>query len=892
MPAVSGGTATTGGLTFTLNGSAAVGSRDRSLADAMLTDFAFVDGADATMTLLIQGLPAGTYAVESYHYDGGGFAGAVRVESHPQSNPANNTVVLANFAYATTAATYTFTTNGTAHELVFRENDGNNRLRLNGLRLRVSGTATSPPGIPVDIKATNTAAVGGSPSPFFTEDVNAAGFTNGSLWRRRAGLGFAMNGAAEIFEKDANGGVGDAAALVTTATGLVPGKSYGVHVAFLSIPGENWQAKAGLTASSLELFTATMPAGRITDLGLSPEAGSNRNQYLGFVGNAVAAQDGTLQLFADDGDGTAMNWATRTWLEGFFLGDPITAPPLPGDAIELAPNGAWTWFNDERAILHQGSLYTGYVKGDGQTGISRRDLAAGTNSHMVISTATSVQLDDHNNPSITVLPDGKLMALYSKHIAGARFFQRTSLVQQPSTNADWGPEVIIPMPANNTYANTYRLSGESNAIYNFSRCINFNPTLTISTNNGATWGSPRQLVGTGSGNTRPYPRYCSNGTDRIDLIYTDGHPRDVENSVYHMFYRAGGLYKTDGTLIDSLGNIPLDHDAGKRGNTIYQFSNAAWGPGNGPNDWIPTGRGWTWDVHYGQGGAPTCVFQVQRDDVTGTGWNNDRIYYYYARWTGTEWQRRFIAQGGRPIYSGEDDYGGGMCLDPEDPRIVYISTNAASPFALGSVNAVPLNTGERFEIYKGFTADGGLTFTWTPITENSSTDNLRPIVPTNHGREECLLWFNGVYTTYTNFSTKVLGRIGEPVLTYTAWAAAAGAGPASADDDHDGQSNFLEYALQGDPQNGANPKNGVWAGGALEFPLDRNRADAEWIVEHSTDLTNWDTAAVLRSVRLTDSIAAGYTAEVPALSGTARISLTNPGDAGKRFFRLTVKSVR
>lgn len=875
---------TVSGLTFTLGGTG-IEARDRALADAMLSDFVFVDGEGATMTLLIEGLPAGTYAVDSYHYDGGGFAGAVRVE-------ANGAVVLANFNYSTAAASYTFTNDGSPTELVFRENDGNNRLRLNGLKIRAAGTPTGPPGVFVDIDSSNTTAVGGTPSPFSTDDLNAAGYTSGNLWRRRTGFGFSVTNAREIFEKDANGGVGDATTLVTTATGLVPGKTYGVHVGFLSVPTESWQAKGGLTSSALELFTPVAPIGRVTNIGLSAEAGSNRNQYLGFVGNAVASPEGTLQLFSDDGDGTATNWTTRTWLEGFLLGEPVIVPPLPGNAVEVAPDGAWTWFNDERSILHQGSLYSGYVKANGTYGITRRDLATGVNSHMIISTAASQQQDDHNNPSITVLPDGKLMVLYSKHIAGAQYYQRTSLVPLPTTNSDWGPEVVIGMPANNTYANTYRLTGESNAIYNFSRCINFNPTLTISTNNGASWGASRQLVGTGSGSTRPYPRYCSNGVDRIDLIYTDGHPRDVANSVYHLFYKNGGLYKTDGTLIDSLANIPLDHDAGEKGNVIYQFSNAVWGPGDGPDDWIPTGRGWTWDVHYGQGGAPACVFQVQRDDVTGSGWNNDRIYYYYARWTGTEWQRKFIAHGGRPLYSAEDDYGGGMCLDPEDPRVVYISTNAADPFALGDINEVPLRSGDRYEIYRGFTADGGLTFTWTQVTVDSAMDNLRPIVPPGHGRQECLVWFYGTYTSYTNFSTKVIARIGESALSYASWAGGFGLTEVSGsdDDDHDGRSNFLEYALSSDPLNGRDPANPVWTGSAFEFDIDRSRKDVEWAAMHSTDLVNWQQAAVIRAAGLPASVTNGFTAEVPGGSGEVRVAIEIPPSGGKSFFRLVATS--
>ena len=753
------------------------------------------------------------------------------------------------------------------------------------------GAASLPSGVFIDIDATNTAAVAGTPAPFFTDSASDTGFTSGALWRRRTGFGFDVTGHREIFEKDANGGVGDGAALVTTVTGLVPGQSYGVYVAYLSVSTETWQVKAGLSAGSLTLFTPGAPAGLVTDYGLSTESGSNRHQYLGFVGNATAGADGALRLYSDDGDGTATNWSTRTWLEGFFLGAPYTPPPLPGNAVEIAPNGAWTWFNDERAILHQGSLYAGYVRSDGQYGVTRRDLATGQTWHMILSTSASAQTDDHNNPSLTVLPDGRLMALYSKHIAGNQFYQRTSTVSEPTTSAQWSAELTRAVPAANTYANTYRLTGEADAIYNFSRCINFNPTLTISTDSGVTWGASRQLLGTGTGSTRPYPRYTSNGVDRIDLIYTDGHPRDVANSVYHLYYKAGGLYKTDGTLIDTLANIPLDHDGGERGNVIYQYSEAAWGAGQGPDDWIPFARGWTWDVVYDRSQNPVCVFQVQvGTDAT---WSSSRIYYYYARWTGAAWQKRFIAQAGRGIYAAESDYGGGMCIDPDDSRVIYISTNAASPFSLADVDNVPLAA--RYEIWRGFTADGGLTFTWTPVTENSTADNLRPIVPLHHGRTECLLWFYGTYNSYTSFSTQVLGRLGEPAVSLPAWNAqnALGAEARPTDDtDGDGVPNLLEYALLGDPLDSTSAPRVAFDGTSCEFPLDRTRPDVELTLQRSEDLLSWQNVAVIRAPGLPSEFAPGFSAELPDTAGPARILLDTTANPERVFYRLDATLVR
>jgi len=56
---------------------------------------------------------------------------------------------------------------------------------------------------------------------------------------------------------------------------------------------------------------------------------------------------------------------------------------------------------------------------------------------------------------------------------------------------------------------------------------------------------------------------------------------------------------------------------------------------------------------------------------------------------------------------GSRDYGGGITIDPEDPRVFYISTNATNPFDLSRTTNVRLNTDSRYEIYRGFTADGG-----------------------------------------------------------------------------------------------------------------------------------------------------------------------------------------
>ena len=556
--------------------------------------------------------------------------------------------------------------------------------------------------------------------------------------------------------------------------------------------------------------------------------------------------------------------------------------------MEVAPNGTWTWFNDERAIWHRGKLFVGYVRSDGNPGVSRFEPFTGMANHVNLGTVNSVEVDDHNNPSFTPLDDGRLLTVYSKHGTASAFYSRISTNDSPASIQDWSAEAIKVTPARNTYSNTYRLSGtgagENQTIYNFSRCINYNPCVTISNDNGASWGNVVQMIQVGTGSTRPYARYVSNKKNRIDLIYTDGHPRNENNSVYHLYYQEQNFRKTDGTLVKSLANLPMVHgvvsdpNSGEKGSVIYQYD-ASWG------------RGWTWDVHYDETGKPVCAYQTQRDDVTGSGWNHDRIYYHYARWTGSAWQSTFIAHGGRGIYSSEDDYGGGMSIDPQDPRIVYISSNAANPFDLTEINQVPLAVNERYEIWRGITLNGGLTFTWSPVTSNSPQDNLRPIVPENHGLSKHLLWLQGTYASYTNYSTKVMGIFDSPNESFATWRQSHGLTAPSVDDsDKDGLVDFLEYALGGDPWDAADRpvpelKQGVFR--FRHFPL---RGDLEWVVETSRNLVDWETVAIIRANDLGHTFAPGVSAnyENGAFTGVRLIPQPTAG-AGNSFVRLKVR---
>ena len=446
-------------------------------------------------------------------------------------------------------------------------------------------------------------------------------------------------------------------------------------------------------------------------------------------------------------------WLDAILLAGFALAGAVSSMQAQTNLAVLANDGVWTWFNDPRALFNNGTLYFSYDRfSDGKTVLSALNLQTGVVTNLWTSSLAAP--DDHNVAALLPKQDGTMLAIYSRHNQDPFFCYRLASTTNPVSPSAWGAEQRNNTGTNvaMTYANPFQLSAEGGKIYNFARYLNWNPNVFTSTDGGATWSLPQILIKTGTGGTRPYVKYCSDYNRRLDLLYTDGHPDAIVTSLYHLYYQSGSFYKTDGTSITAYTNLPILHDSGQRGSVIYQYSTVAQ---SDPNQWIPTGRAWCWEIAYQANGAPVCVFQVKVDNVTGSNWDDARIYYYYARWTGTSWQKRFIAQAGRPLYNGQPDYGGGICLDPQDPNTIYIATDAASPFDLSTTANVPL--GNHYELWKGVTTDGGLTFNWKAVTTNSIVDNLRPYIPRRFGGEPCVLWFEGTYTTYSTLSCSIVG---------------------------------------------------------------------------------------------------------------------------------------
>ena len=422
--------------------------------------------------------------------------------------------------------------------------------------------------------------------------------------------------------------------------------------------------------------------------------------------------------------------------------------------LVLNDDGGWCWFQDERAIVVGGRLLVGTVAA-GRHDPSRRGAVEATVVDLASRAVTRTRLDasplgrpgsydDHDAPAFALRGDGRLLAVYAGH--GSEDCFRFRVSSRPGDPSAWREERrFAPSPSSRvTYSNLFRLAAEHGRIYDFFRGKDdsFKPSVAWSDDDGERWTAGEVVIDVPSSvRHRPYVKYAGDGGDTIHLVYTEGHPRDFDNSLYHVFYRDGRLHRSDGAVIREMASGLRDPAEGTR---VFQGD--------------PANVAWPADLELGRDGRPFAAYSVQKDSAglpPGQGGNDLR--YRLARWTGTRWQDSEVAFAGTRLYAGEDDYAGGAALVPGDPTTVIVSTNADP--STGRPLVSHADGLRHWEIYRGHSGDGGRSWRFVPLTRDSAVDNIRPVVPKADGREPIVLWVRGQYRAYTDYDLEVVGLL-------------------------------------------------------------------------------------------------------------------------------------
>jgi hypothetical protein len=429
---------------------------------------------------------------------------------------------------------------------------------------------------------------------------------------------------------------------------------------------------------------------------------------------------------------------------------------VKGNLIQFNDNGAWCWYQDERAVIDTAgkNLIIGSVASNNGTGGNNREgdveavifnLKSGLSERFILKQGNYIfYADDHNAPAFLVRPDGTYLAMFAAH------FNDTTSHYRIYNAGVWGSEQIFdwnlerPGGSNfqTTYSNVYYLSSE-NRTYNFVRGNNKSPNSMYSVDMGDTWSYGGQLTrNAGIGYNNGYYKYWGNGINRIDFVFTEYHPRDYNTSLYHGYIQNGQSHTSDGILVDDnildTLNIPTPADFSQ----IFATNTVVQG--------MTMSRCWNIDVQCYDNGTIATIFKARINDTNPPSNDPDHAFLY-ARYDGFEWTTTYLCLAGKKLYYSEQDYTGLATLHPNDPNTIYIST----PFDPRNDSNLGVH-----EIFKGFTTDDGASWTWTPITENSVRDNLRPIIPAWDNHNTALLWWRGTYLSAQNYDAAIVGLIG------------------------------------------------------------------------------------------------------------------------------------
>ena len=425
----------------------------------------------------------------------------------------------------------------------------------------------------------------------------------------------------------------------------------------------------------------------------------------------------------------------------------VKGTPIIFTGSDESPNGAWCWFQDERAVVNADHpdgpmlLFTS-ISASGSRASEAGDLdlhwlSLDSREQGMVELHDTLQQDDHNVAALFVREDGRVLASYARHGSDRVVRTRISEANDP---ASWTAPVLYSEEAGVTY-NNLLTAGPDRTLLNFSRSRGWNPNFLTLDQETQEWTYGGRLL---ASEGRPYMKYRNtmDGT-RIHVVATDQHPRDYDNSIYHGVMDGQSLSDSHGNVLD---DDLSDQDAVEPSDLTMVFE------GDADN------VAWMADVEVDALDQPVIAFSVQKD---GRGLEPRRggldHRYHLARFRNGEWVQHEIAYAGERLYRFEDDYTGLVAIDPHDANHVVISTNADPVTGQPLISVADSN--RHYELYEGVSEDNGVTFTWSPLTRNSTVDNIRPIIPSWDADKRIVLWMRGTYRSYTDWDTQIIGLI-------------------------------------------------------------------------------------------------------------------------------------
>lgn len=304
----------------------------------------------------------------------------------------------------------------------------------------------------------------------------------------------------------------------------------------------------------------------------------------------------------------------------FTAADGVTLLPFelthPQSTNMLLASGTTTMIDEPPAIEYNGTVYIGYLSGEGSIMIYSYKRSNGDQKIFCLKRqfyTASAPVDWHTTPALVILPSGKIAAFWDAHNGVGRY--------RVSTNAEdisaWDAERVFPTNVSGTngysYINAAWLT-VTGKLYLFLRGADWTPVMIVCDNEaavtGGTCNNAFSFINTSYGDARPYLTFHTNSTDKIWFAVSE---IDGGSSYkgFHMVFNGntGNFEKADGTVIGSFASpVPTN----LMDQVIY----------------TPSYRPYLTDITIDGSGYP-----VVASIVTGATY----ITAYYSRWTGSAW---------------------------------------------------------------------------------------------------------------------------------------------------------------------------------------------------------------------------------------------------------------
>ena len=473
-----------------------------------------------------------------------------------------------------------------------------------------------------------------------------------------------------------------------------------------------------------------------------------------------------------------------------------------GDLITFQPDGAWSWYQDERVVVSNGQIILGSVaakvEGDlpGYTATPRDpgdiiattfSLANGRRSYFELNdeirnndgVGSGFEVDDHNAPSFLVLPDGNILSSYTGHSEDN--FLRFRKTVTPGDTSAWTAETTFTrtdagVSGENdvTYTNLHYVPGEGTGdgrVYNFFRNQlgdSWDRHFAYSDNLGDSWQYGGQLTGENNASVRPYTKFVDDGKGRIYFTTTEDNGGD---NIWLGYIEGGQTFNMNGAVVDA--NLYDTNAQPVNQLTLVMASGTV-------IDGDTMTRLWTRDIALDSAGNPVLTFRGYHDGDSGDS------RHLYARWNGSGFTTSQVAIGGGKFNSLDTNEQGGAgqgsptgstidsklaVLDPNNPDIVYFSSQydpVSKQLLVSTADGRP-----HFEMFKAVSADGGSTWSYQQLTANSSVDNVRPTVANTDDGSSVVVWMRGAHdkwpyepnNSYYAWDTAMVGLVTHPDIT-------------------------------------------------------------------------------------------------------------------------------